>query len=79
MTIGPAPACFECKHLGGFVAAGTACAAFPDGIPVPIFLEGFDHRQPFPGDNGVRWAPAEGVTGYPDLVPVPDLTSSPDD
>ncbi len=35
------------------------CAAFPDGIPLEIFAGGFDHRGPFAGDHGVRFAPVD--------------------
>ncbi len=34
-----------------------ACQAFPAGIPDEIRLGKFDHRQPFPGDNGVLFTP----------------------
>lgn len=38
------------------------CAAFPSGIPDLIALDVFDHRQPYPGDHGIRWEPnAPGV------------------
>ena len=40
------------------------CAAFPDwpGIPGLILADARDHRVPFRGDHGVRWAPvAPGV------------------
>lgn len=39
---------------------GTApprCQAFPDGIPLVMLLEDFDHREPYPGDNGIRFTP----------------------
>lgn len=31
------------------------CTAFPGGIPGEISLGGFDHRQPFEGDRGIRF------------------------
>lgn len=33
----------------------STCAAFPSGILDIIYENGFDHRNEFPGDNGVRW------------------------
>jgi len=61
--------CTVCKHFSGFTEPPNparvldatqipTCAAFPDGIPTKITEERFDHRQPFPGDGGVRWEPA---------------------
>lgn len=31
------------------------CEAFPDRIPDAIYFEGFDHRNPYPGDSGIRF------------------------
>jgi hypothetical protein len=35
------------------------CAAFPDGIPTVIEDGSFDHANPYPGDNGIRFQPAK--------------------
>lgn len=75
MSIGPAPACFECVHFRGRDESGPTCGAFPDGIPREIYFGGVDHRRPYPGDGGVRWEPAAGVTGYP---PVLEVVRDPD-
>jgi hypothetical protein len=37
------------------------CAAFPAGIPDEILRQGFDHRNEYPGDNGVRFTPSGPV------------------
>lgn len=60
--------CVGCvhKHLGA-----NTCDAFPRGIPEPITWGEFDHRNEYPGDQGVRYEPKEGVN--PDawrLIPV---------
>ena len=31
------------------------CAAFPDGLPAEILTGQHDHRDPYSGDNGVRF------------------------
>ena len=36
------------------------CDAFPDGVPDAIFLGGFDHREEYPGDGGIRFVLREG-------------------
>ncbi|MEV5983561.1 hypothetical protein AB0L85_00840 [Streptomyces sp. NPDC052051] len=49
------------------------CEAFPDGIPPDIYLGGVDHRMPYPGDRGTRFALREGkepiLALYERLVP----------
>jgi hypothetical protein len=52
--------CEFCKHLG----EDWTCAAFPQEIPAAILHGEHDHRQPFPGDQGIRFEQA------PDLEPV---------
>jgi len=53
------PICTYCKHLKNKKNLRTdACKAFPHGIPDEIFFDAFDHRKPFPGDNGVRFEPS---------------------
>jgi len=45
--------CTRCAHYRLF----GECAAFPKGIPDPIFAGEHDHTQPYPGDNGIRFEP----------------------
>lgn len=54
--------CPSCKYYIG----DRHCKAFPDwdGIPVEIFTGEHDHRDPWPGDNGIRWEPAPGFEGF---------------
>ena len=40
---------------------GMACAAFPDGMPMEIPFGIHDHRDPYPGDNGIRFQVREDV------------------
>ena len=51
--------CVWCKHAHN---DNRTCDAFPDGIPDEIKysdvdrnLAPFDHRKPYPGDNGIRF------------------------
>lgn len=55
MTTPAIPICESCALLGPGPDGGFACDAFPDGIPEDIYPGGFDHRQPYAGDGGVRW------------------------
>jgi hypothetical protein len=48
--------CTFCKHFDHANPLARKCAAFPKGIPLPIWLGENDHREPFPGDHGIRFA-----------------------
>lgn len=50
--------CRFCKyyHLDTQELDTITCEAFPMGIPQSIFLiEEFDHREPYPSDNGIQF------------------------
>jgi len=48
----PLPQCPTCKH---YIGLGR-CAAF-ERIPSKIVAGKHDHREPYPGDNGIRFEP----------------------
>lgn len=61
------PMCYTCKHYRGIDTKSDArvCDAFPEGIPDEIRLYRYDHRLPFPNDNGIRLEPNPKY--YPDI------------
>ena len=46
--------CRLCKHRDGI-----RCAAYPNLIPLAIRLMHVDHRQAYPGDNGITFEPKD--------------------
>lgn len=55
-----APQCVRCKHWPRVTSVkGLPCDAFPDGVPDVILRGEHDHREPYPGDNGIRFEPIE--------------------
>ena len=49
------PICSGCKNLIGDLK-NPICRAFAT-IPLAILLSQKDHRQPYEGDNGIRFVP----------------------
>jgi len=47
--------CIACKHW----VRGGVCQAFPQGVPDAILTNEHDHREQYPGDNGIRFEPLE--------------------
>jgi hypothetical protein len=39
------------------------CEAFPDRVPREIYTGQFDHREPYPGDNGIQFELRDGGEG----------------
>jgi hypothetical protein len=58
--------CAWCTRFRSEVRDQTVCDAFPEGIPEAIRLRDHDHRRPYPGDHGLRFAAEPGTD---DLVP----------
>jgi len=53
------PICVTCLYLMQGGVDKLRCVAFPDGIPDAILDGSHDHREEFPGDQGIRYTVAD--------------------
>jgi len=54
-----APICLKCKHFHRENKNEFVCDAFPVEIPEVIVLGLDDHKEPYPGDNGIQFEPLD--------------------
>jgi hypothetical protein len=52
------PMCLDCKNLIE-IKMVQACRAFPEKIPMAIWLGEHDHHMPYEGDNGILFESGE--------------------
>lgn len=50
--------CTHCQHLREN-GIDRKCDAFPDGIPMAIWMGENNHQQPYPGDHGIQFEPVD--------------------
>jgi hypothetical protein len=54
--------CAVCAHFSrGGDFPTSACRPYMGGIPDDILMNRADHREPYDGDDGIRFAPAADV------------------
>jgi hypothetical protein len=66
--------CNNCKHFHRRIEGRSTCDAYPDPateIPDEILSNYLDHREPQPGDRGIRWEPEEPDDKHPGVQEAP--------
>ncbi len=53
--------CSYCRHVTVDDRHRASCPAFGGEIPEAILMNEVDHRDPYPGDHGIRFEPREGL------------------
>ena len=61
----------QCLTCSNYTLSNT-CLAYPEGIPIEIMTGEVDHKQPYAGDNGIRWENARGKDGKIEFNPIPE-------
>lgn len=61
--------CVWCRHRA---TDGRHCRAFPGGIPEAIIKNRHDHREPYDGDQGIRFEPESVEIEFVEVEPEED-------
>ena len=56
--------CMFCESFQGHKGTKPLCDAFPLGIPDSVYDNEFDHQQPYPGDNGLRYVQTDELSQF---------------